>query len=288
MSDVDFNSDYGDFSQFGAETADSAGEFGDEVLGVINSIDVSDSLTTPLAAAIEKLLLLAANAVGSDEASVLVRDGNEGGLRFLTAISDVTDVKETLLKIRIPPGKGIAGLVFSSGQPMAVSDVSNEGSFWSEADEKTGFKTVTLLATPLRTGTEMVGVLEFINRKGDPPYPPFTPEEMDHAAYFADAIARLIDAHEIAELVESIFDRSMKSVIHGVEEGSSETSDELREWVNTLVVAPEHRDMGMLWVSLREIWGRGDAERELCRDILETLAKHSQKRGSSQSNYLGF
>ena len=286
MSDVDFNSDFDDFSQFGSDTADSAGEFGTQVHGVVESIDVSNSLTTPLAEAIEKLLHLAANAVGSDEASVLVRDGNEGGLRFLTAISDVSDVKETLLKIRIPPGKGIAGLVFSSGQPMAVSDVSNEGSFWSEADEKTGFKTVTLLATPLRTGTEMVGVLEFINRKGDPPYPPFTPEEMDHAAYFADSIARLIDAHEIAELVESIFDRSMKSVISG--EGGAETAEELREWVNTLVVAPEHRDMGMLWISLREIWGRGDAERELCRDLLETLAKFAQKRESSQSSYLGF
>jgi hypothetical protein len=29
-----------------------------------------------------------------------------------------------------------------------VSDVSNEGSFWSDADKKTGFKTITLLATP--------------------------------------------------------------------------------------------------------------------------------------------
>lgn len=282
MSDDSF-SDYNDFSNYTSET-DSAGKFGADLRQVVDSIDVSNSLTTPLAAAIDQLLHLSAAAVGSNEASVLVRDGNEGGLKFLTAISDV---KEKLLKLRIPPGKGIAGLVFSSGQPMAVSDVSNEGSFWSEADEKTGFKTVTLLATPLRTGNEMVGVLEFVNRKGAPPYPPFTPEEMDHAAYFADAIARLVDAHEIAELVESIFDRSMKSLLSGVS-GGSESADDLREWVNSLVAAPEHRDMGMLWISLRDIWGKGDAERQLCLELLETLGRFTQKRSTPTPGYSGF
>ena len=174
MSEDVFDNDYGDYN---ADSADSSGLYSNELKQVLDAIDVSNSLTTPLKNAIDEILNLAARAVGSEVASILVRDGNEGGLKFLTAISDV---KEELLKLHIPPGKGIAGLVFGSGQPMAVSDVSNEGSFWSEADKKTGFKTITLLATPLRTGNEMVGVLEFINRTGDPPYPPFTPEEMDH------------------------------------------------------------------------------------------------------------
>ena len=84
---------------------------------------------------------------------VLVRDGGEGGLKFLVA---VIELEEALLKVRIPPGKGIAGLVFSSSQPMAVNDGSDEGSFWSGADEAVGFKTVTLLATPLRRAATAV------------------------------------------------------------------------------------------------------------------------------------
>src|SRR6266699_4361752 len=280
MSEETFNAE---FSQDTYAT-DAAGPFAIQLRKVIDGIDVSDSLTTPLKHAIEALLQLAAKAVGSEEASILVRDGNEGGLKFLTAISDV---REELLKLRIPPGKGIAGLVFSSGQPMAVSDVSNEGSFWSEADKKTGFKTITLLATPLRTCNEMVGVLVFVNRRGEPPYPPFTPEEMDHAAYFAEALARIVDAHEIAELVESIFDRSIKTVISGIE-GSQDSADDLREWVNSIVSAPEHRDMGMLWISLREIFSKGEAERQLCRDLLETLARFAQKRSAANTSYSGF
>jgi transcriptional regulator with GAF, ATPase, and Fis domain len=249
----------------------------------ISAIDVSNSLSKPLKQAIDDILQVAAESVGSADASVLMRDGNEGGLRFLVAVSELED---ELLKIRIPPGKGIAGLVFSSGQPMAINDVSSEGSFWSHADEKTGFKTITLLATPLRTGNETIGVLEFVNRPGEPPYPPFTPEEMDRAAQFADNIAPLLDAYELAVLVESLFDRTIKTTIASGEAG--EVDNELRDWLKSSDAAPEHRDLLLLAVSLREIVGRGQAEREMCRDLLETLARFTAKNSASGSSYFNF
>src|SRR6266849_720021 len=249
----------------------------------ISAIDVSRSLSEPLKRAVDDLLGVAAQSVGSADASVLIRDGNEGGLKFLVAVSEL---EEELLKIRIPPGKGIAGLVFSSGQPMAVNDVSEEGSFWSEADKKTGFKTVTLLATPLRTRNETIGVLEFVNRPGEPPYPPFTPEEMDRAAQFADTIAHLLNSYELAVLVESLFSRIIKTSVESGESGQAD--NELREWLKSSDAAPEHRDLLLLAVSLREIVGRGQAEREMCRDLLETLARFTAKNSASSSSYFNF
>jgi GAF domain-containing protein len=280
MSNEGFGADH-EWSQKDELGDDNGNSSATQLRRAVDAIDVSNSLTAPLKRAIDDLLQLAAKAVGSEEASVLVRDGNEGGLKFLTAISDV---KEELLKLHIPPGKGIAGLVFSSGQPMAVSDVSSEGSFWSEADKKTGFKTITLLATPLRTGNEAVGVLEFVNRPGAPPYPPFTPEEMDQAAYFADAIARIIDAYEIAELVESLFDRSLKTLLAETE-GRGDSASDLRDWANSMDTSPEHRDMLLLWISVREIFSRSDADRELCRELLEALARFTEKRSAASMSY---
>ena len=247
---------------------------------VVNRIDVSNSLTVPLRRAIDDLLLLAADTVNAAVASVLVRDGDEGGLKFLTATSGVSD---ELLALRLPPGAGIAGLVFSTTQPMAVGDVSQEGSFWSEADRRTGFKTVTLLATPLRANGEMVGVLEFVNRPGDPPYPPFTPAEMDSGSRFADAIARLVDAYEIAQLVESLFDYSVKDSLQM--SGAAAQESNLREWLERSPAAAEHRDLLMLWVSLREIVGRGGAEREFCRDLLEMIARFVRRRSGDGGNF---
>ncbi|HEX8489468.1 MAG TPA: GAF domain-containing protein, partial [Chthoniobacterales bacterium] len=236
--------------------------------------------TSPLTRSIENLLELAAAAMGSDEASVLVRDGNEGGLKFTVAIGEVAD---KLLNVRIPPGKGIAGFVFSSGQPMAIADVAQEETFYAEVDRATGYSTQTILATPLRVGSEIVGVLEFVNRLGDPPYKPFTPDEMDQAAHFADAIATLVDAHETAGLIETLFERSVKT---GAE--ARETGSRLRKWLQTVRSAPEHRDLMQMAVSLRDIANRGDAERELCRDVLDALARYTEKRSASSTSYFGF
>ena len=243
----------------------------------IEAIDLSNSLAAPIRQAIDDVLKIAQETVGSADASVLVRDGGEGGLRFLVAVSEL---EEALLKIRIPPGKGIAGLVFSSGQPMAVNDVSAEGSFWSGADEAVGFKTVTLLATPLRSGNETIGVLEFVNREGEPPYPPFTPEEMDDAARFADAIAKLVDSYELALLVEAAFTRSIRAT-------SEESGSDATKWVDSLDAAPEHRDLLLLAMRLREIVSQGDAEREMLRDLLQTLARFAERR-SAGSSYFNF
>ena len=252
--------------------------FAAQVGDVVSQINVSNSLSAPLKKAIDDLLQVAAQSVGSAVASVLVRDGDEGGLKFLTATSGVSD---KLLALRLPPGAGIAGLVFSTTQPMAVADVSNEGSFWSEADRRTGFKTVTLLATPLRDHGEMVGVLEFVNRPGEPPYPPFTPAEMDSASRFADAIARLIEAYELAQLFESLFDYSVKASLGTT--GPAAHEADLREWLERSPAAAEHRDLLLLWVTIREIVGYGNAERQLCRDMLDMIARFARTRSGAGS-----
>jgi GAF domain-containing protein len=201
------------------------------------------------------------------------------------------------VSLKIPPGEGIAGFVFASGQPMAVDDVSKFGGeqevgsgeiaqpgFYRGVDDLTKYSTMSILATPLRVNEETVGVLEFVNRIGEPPYKPYTPEEMDQAAHFADAIATLVDAHETAGLVETLFEHSAAERKSTEQSGSSE----LRQWLKQIRSAPEHRDLLQLAISLRDIAGRGEAERELCRDVLEALASFTEKQSASQSIYFGF
>ncbi len=256
-----------------------------QLQAVVGTVDVADALSAPLKRSIENLLKLAAASVGSDEASVLVRDGNKGGLKFLVAIGQVAD---KIMKVRIPPGKGIAGFVFSSGQPMAVTDVAQEETFYAEVDRATGYSTQTILATPLRTSGEMVGVLEFVNRLGDPPYEPFSPDEMDKAAHYADAIATLVDAYEAAGLVEILFERMLGGGSKGAKQGQAANSADLRKWLKQVRSAPEHKDLMLMAVSLRDIASRGDAERELCRDMLDALARYTEKSSGSGLSYLSF
>jgi signal transduction protein with GAF and PtsI domain len=250
----------------------------------LNAVDVANALTAPLTRSIENLLRVAAQAIGSDEGSVLVRDGNEGGLKFLVAIGRVAD---KLMEVRIPPGRGIAGFVFSSGQPVAVADAAQEETFYAEVDRATGYSTQILLATPLRAAGEMVGVLEFVNRLGEPPYQPFSPEEMDQAAHFADAIGTLVDAHETSGLIEALLERSVKNIALTNRAGETQGVD-LHRWLKSMRSAPEHKDLMQMAIALRDIAGRGDAERELCREVLEALARFTEKRSSLSTSYLSF
>src|SRR5688572_20182072 len=154
------------------------GEMSAKIRRLIETIDVANVLTDPLTRSIEDLLRVTAADINSGEASVLVRDGDEGDLRFLSAIGKVA---EQLIDKKVPAGKGIAGFVLSSGQPMAVSNVVEDSTFYAEIDKATGYSTEMILATPLQYDGETIGVLEYINRTGEPPYMPFTPDEMDRS-----------------------------------------------------------------------------------------------------------
>lgn len=237
---------------------------------LIETVDIANMLTEPLATSIHDLLEVTAAALGAREASVLIRDGDEGDLRFLAATGEAAP---KLLNFRVPAGKGIAGFVLSSGQPMAVADVGEEASFYAEVDKTTGYSTEMILATPLRHHEEIIGVLEYINRAGSPPYEPFTPEEMDKAAEFAHAVSSLVNAYESAKLF-----RDMGEKVVGSE---SMDIQPVRDWLHGLRSSSEHREMMDLAILIREIANRGEAERKLCREVLEAVLRFSDDRGDT-------
>jgi hypothetical protein len=84
-----------------------------------------------------------------------------------------------------------------------------------------------------------------------------------------------VEAHEIATLVESLFNYSIKACLTTPE---SNRASDLREWLEQSPAAAEHRDLLRLWISLREVITHGEAERELCRSLLEALAQFTEKR----------
>ncbi len=243
---------------------------------LIETVDIANILTEPLTQSLSKMLEISAAELNSEEASVLVRDGDEGDLRFLAAIGKVA---EQLINIKVPAGKGIAGFVLSSGQPMAVSDVGEETTFYSEVDKRTGYSTQMILATPLSHNGEVIGVLEYINRRGDPPFEAFTPDEMDRAASFAEVIASLVSAYESAKLFRDLGEKVL---------GEDSPSDigVVREWLHNLRDSAEHREMMDLAILVREIASRGEAERVICKDLLESILTYSDSKG--ETSYLSF
>ena len=251
-------------------------DFAGRLRRLVETIDIANLLTSPIIDSIRNILEVSAASIGSGEASVLVRDGDEGDLKFLTAIGEVAD---QLSDVTVPAGKGIAGFVLSSGQPMAVADAVGEETFYAEVDKQTGYTTQTILATPLRYDGDVIGVLEYINRRGGPPFEPFTPEEMDRAAVYADSIASLVNAYNAAKLVRELSDKVITS-------DSSTDLDEIRRWLTGIRESGDHRERMELAVMLREVAERGEAERRLCRELLDAILRFSDEK--REGSYLSF
>jgi hypothetical protein len=147
-------------------------------------------------------------------------------------------------------------------------------SFYAEVDRQTGYSTQTILATPLNHNGEIIGVLEYVNRTGEPPFEPFTPDEMDKAAIYAEAVASLVNAFETTKTFTGLSDRILSA-------GKKLDLAEVRAWLQSFREGDEHREMLDLAVLIREISRRGDAEREMCREILETILKYSDQQNET-------
>jgi GAF domain-containing protein len=69
-----------------------------------------------------------------------------------------------VLGLSVPPTRGIAGYVFSTGQPLALSDVSSDPRFDRATAERTGYVPRSIAAVPLSGGGSSLGVLQILDR----------------------------------------------------------------------------------------------------------------------------
>ena len=75
---------------------------------------------------------------------------------------------ENLIDVRLPIGHGIAGHVAQTGKRVILKDVYKDERFNPEFDKKTGYRTKTMLCTPMKNReNQMIGVFQIINKKTD-------------------------------------------------------------------------------------------------------------------------
>src|SRR5918992_3516970 len=95
-----------------------------------------------------RLIMQSAKEMFQVEAcSVILVDEETGELIFEVAIGDRS---EEVAQQRIPPGKGIAGRVVQTGEPLLVGSASDDPHFFSGVDQAVGFETRNLMAVPLQ------------------------------------------------------------------------------------------------------------------------------------------
>jgi signal transduction histidine kinase len=129
-----------------------------EVGGVITStLDLQVALNLIMDKAVE---LLQAEA-GS---LVLVDEDTEELVFEVTAGPGSADLVGT----RLPPGTGVVGTVIQEGEPMIIKDAQTDDRWYQDLDSS--FVTRSIIAVPMISRGEIVGVVELLNRRDFVPF----------------------------------------------------------------------------------------------------------------------
>ncbi|MFQ5797945.1 MAG: SpoIIE family protein phosphatase [Bacteroidota bacterium] len=80
--------------------------------------------------------------------------------------SEVQEGKERVL-IHLPFGRGIAGTVAKTGDSVNIGDAYKDSRFYAGIDERTGFRTKSMICMPMRNDKgKIVGVFQLLNKRG--------------------------------------------------------------------------------------------------------------------------
>ena len=133
-------------------------------------------------------------------ASVFLLDEPAGELVFEAVAGEGAD---TLVGQRFPADTGVAGWVLVTRQALVVDDLTKDTRFSREAAESTGYVPRGLMAVPLLSEDNALGVLEVLDR---PQNSAFTLAEMDLLGLFGNQAAIALELLQRARRARAALD----------------------------------------------------------------------------------
>lgn len=130
---------------------------------VVRRAAIAGRLVPPAGEAVLHSVVEATVALfGAEAASLALHDPTTDRLVFRVAAGEQG---EGVVGLAIRPDEGVAGYVFTTGQPIALSDVERDARFGRSAAEQTGYVPRSLVAVPLLDDEGTIGVLEVLDKR---------------------------------------------------------------------------------------------------------------------------
>ena len=261
-----------------------AGKRQDAVLAALAAVGRRSAVARTLAGDVEERLLQSivdatVSLFDAEASSIALFESDPDRLVFRVA-SGVQGAGA--LGLSVEPTQGIAGFVYSTGQALALSDVSSDPRFDRKAAEKTGYVPRSIAAVPLLDEHHgSVGVLQVLDKRSEPT---FSLRDMELLGVFAGQATVAIAAAR----VQRDTDRLLRSVLVQVE------PDLDAEQVEALVGAAT-RDLDVddeapFWLLVDQVArlrSLTDRETAMLADILEVVAQHAVDRGRGRPGRAG-
>ena len=183
--------------------------FAAELRAALTTARAADALTAPSPPdrLLDLLVRTAARAIPSPEGALFLADPARRVLTFAVAIGTTAD---RVTDLTVPLGRGIAGLVAVSGQPLAIANAKDDPRHAREIAELAGYLPTTILAVPVvaSDGT-VLGVLELLDRQGQPTY---DLRDMELLGAFAEQAALLLDQRRAHATIAALIGRALAAL----------------------------------------------------------------------------
>lgn len=175
--------------------------------------------------------------------------------------------------LSVKPSVGIVGFVFSSGQALALSDVTKDPRFDQKTAARTGYVPRSLAAVPLLDDEGTVGVLQVLDKRGSAS---FSLRDMELLAIFAQQATTAITATRVrrdtgrllADVLQQLRDDTLTDA--QIEVLVSEATRGLDD--------PSEAPFWRLVDYVEVLRGLGEREVLLVSRILEVVADHEERR----------
>ncbi|MFD2613282.1 HD domain-containing phosphohydrolase [Paenibacillus gansuensis] len=118
-----------------------------------------------------------------------------------------TTVAHGVKEIRIPFGSGVVGHSICSGEPLFIDDAYHDPRHNSENDERTGYRTKSIITVPFRNNEgEIIGAYQAVNKLT--PAGVFSAKDLEHlqlaASYSGKSLESVMLHEEIVETQKEI------------------------------------------------------------------------------------
>jgi len=130
-------------------------------LEALNGILVRMNSTYNLIDLLNQVLVLAAQLVDAESASLIIRDHVRDSL---VIVMPTGPGAHAVRDLEVPRTRGIVGWVYANGQSVICNDTANDPQFFAGIDTASGYASRQILCVPLTVKSKKLGAIEVINK----------------------------------------------------------------------------------------------------------------------------
>jgi GAF domain-containing protein len=203
---------------------------------------------------------------GAAACSLALLTEDESELVYTTAAGAGAD---DVTGMRISASQGIAGWVVQSGQPIAISDLSNDARFSRDVAEQTGYVPQAILAVPVMSPRRTLGVISLLDRDARRPG---AEQDMNLLALFANQAAIALES-------VGAFSDLGRVLLAAVADAAADDGDlSLAAGRVAEQLSGPDADLAALATTFATLARRGSAERRLALGVLREVATYAERR----------